>query len=239
MAKATIDKLPIDLATKPLYAGVGATDLAVEALREYVADVQKKVAGYRSDVETRVAGVQKNVKGFDFEPKALRDQAVTVVNARVAELQSGAKAYPAKVQSLVEANVATATGTYDDLVKRGETLVKRIRNQETTQAAAANAATTTAKARTTTTQARKAATQATKSSTTTAKTTTSAAKKSSGTAARKTATTAKRSTAQAKKAPAKKAATTTSSAKATGTAARKTASSATKATQAAAKKVGD
>ena len=37
-------------ATRPLYAGVGVTDLAVEFVRGYVTDVQ-----------TRVADVQKNV----------------------------------------------------------------------------------------------------------------------------------------------------------------------------------
>ena len=86
MAKAKFDIKTLELpavAAKPLYAGVGATDLAVEYVREYVADVQKKFAEVQKDVQTRVAGVQKNVKGFEFEPKALREQTVTVVNSRV------------------------------------------------------------------------------------------------------------------------------------------------------------
>ena len=111
-------------------------------VRGYVADVQKKFAGVQKDV-------QKSVNDLDFEPKALREQAVTVVNsrvdalskdakarrtaieARVAELQAEAKAYPAKVQALLNDNVAE---TYDELVKRGETLVGRIRRQESTKA---------------------------------------------------------------------------------------------------------
>ena len=159
MAKAKIDITAVDLkvATKPLYAGVGVTDLAVEAVRDYVADVQKKVTGYQKDVQARVADVQKNVRDFDFEPKALRNQAVTVVSsrvdalaadakarraaieARVADLQSDAKAYPAKVQSTVETNVSTATETYGELVKRGEALVTRIRKQEAMVAGRAEA----------------------------------------------------------------------------------------------------
>jgi Mg-chelatase subunit ChlI len=211
-------------ATKPLYAGVGVTDLAVEAIRDYVAEAQK-----------RLAGVQKNVRSVELEPKALRDQAVTRVNARVdalakdakarrtsiekrvAELQGEAKALPTRVQALVDENVATVNSAYGDLVNRGEGLVTRIRRQESTQATATAARTTTAKAKTTKTQATKA--------------TTSTAKKTTGTA--------KKSAATAKKTAAKKSAPAKSSAKATTTAAKTTASNATQAVTEAAEKVGD
>ena len=86
MAKAKCDIKTIELpavAAKPLYAGVGATDLAVEYVREYVADVQKRLTEVQKDVQNRFADVQKNVKGFEFEPKALREQTVTAVNSRV------------------------------------------------------------------------------------------------------------------------------------------------------------
>ena len=222
MAKAKFD-IKTE-ATRPLYAGVGATDLVVEYVREYVADAQKKLAGVQKDLSTRVTDVQKSVREFEFEPKALRQQAVTVVNARVdalskdakarraaiearvAELQSEALAYPDKVQALVNDTVANATGTYTELVARGEKLVGRVRKQESTQQAASAAKTTTAKAKTTKTQA--------------------------ATATKKTAKTA-RSTA------AKKSAAPKSSAKATATAAKKTAASAVEATTDAAEKVGD
>jgi hypothetical protein len=138
MAKTKFDIKNFDIKTvelpaaaaKPLYAGVGATDLAVEYVREYVADVQKKVTKVQKDVQTRFAGVQKNVKGFEFEPKAVREQTVTVVNSRVSELRSDAKAQVEKVQTLVNENVATVTDTYGDLAKRGEQLVSRIRRAE-------------------------------------------------------------------------------------------------------------
>ena len=206
MAKAKFD-IKTE-ATRPLYAGVGVTDLAVETVRDYVADVQTTVTT------------------IDFEPKAFRDQTVTVVNARVdalskeakarraaiearvAELQAEARKLPTTVQTLVKDNVATATDVYAELVKRGEVLVRRIRNQESTKATVKSAKTTSAKAKTTKTQASK-----------TAKTT-----------AKKTSTAAK-STAKKSSAP--------SSAKATATAAKKTASNAATATTAAAQKVGD
>ena len=209
-----LDNLKTDLkvAAKPLYAGVGATDLAVELVRDYVTEAQK-----------RFAGAQKRVTDLDLEPKALRDQATTVVNARVdalakdakarraaiekrvADLQADAKSLPAKLQAFLDENVSTVGGTYDDLIARGEGLVTRIRKQESTQAAAAAAKTTTAKAKTTKTQATKAAAPA-----------------------KKAATTAKKKSAAPK-----------SSAKATATAAKKTAASAGDAVADAAAKVGD
>ncbi len=118
MAKAKFDFKSIEVpaaAQKPLYAGVGAGDLAVTAVKEYVADAQKTVT--------------------DFNAKKLRDSALSAakarrsaVEARVAELQAEAKAIPTKVTTTVNDNVATVTGTvlgtYGDLAKRGEAVVR-------------------------------------------------------------------------------------------------------------------
>ena len=214
-------------ATKPLLAGVGVTDLAVEFVRDLVSETQTRLAVVQKDVTARVADVQKNLA----DPKALREQAFTVVNARVdalttdakarrkaiearvIELQAEAKAYPAKVQTLVDGNVTSlteqATDTYTELVKRGESLVGRIRGQESTKATVKSAKTTVSKAKTTTTQ------------------------------AKKTTTTAQTAAKKASKPAAKKAAATKSSAKATVTAAQKTATSAVEAGADAAEKLGD
>ncbi len=150
MAKAKFDIKSLEIPTpvaRPLYAGIGATDLAVEYVRETVADVQKRFAGVQKDVQGRVADVQKNVKGIELEPKALRQQATTVVNsrvdavtkdakarraaveARIADLQADAKAQAAKVQTVVNDNVSTVTDTYAELAKRGETTLKRLRGE--------------------------------------------------------------------------------------------------------------
>lgn len=208
MAKAKFD-IKTE-ATRPLYAGVGVTDLAVGIVRDYVTDVQKKFAGVQKDVQTRIGGL-------DFEPKALRDQAVVVVSARVDALSKDAKARRAAIEARVgelqadaQAIPATVSGTYAELAKRGETLVERIRKQQSTQEAVSAAKTTSAKAKTTKTQAKKA-------SSTTAKKT-----------AKKASTTAKKTSTAPK-----------SSAKATATAAKKTASSAATAATQAAEKVGD
>ena len=254
---------------KPVYAYVGVTDLAVEVVRDLVTGTQTRIAGVQKDVTARVADVQKTA----VDPQALADRASTVVSARVdalakdakarreaiearvAELQAEARSYPGKVQKLVDDSVDAATDTYADLVKRGESLVGRVRRQESTKATVASAKTTKAKAKTTTTQAKKAVdaeTTATKRTATARKT---AAKKSTAKKApakKSTAkaaaskTTASKSTASktaskapARKAPTKQTTTAQSSAKATVTAAQKTAANATQAVTDAAQKVGD
>ena len=183
-------------ATRQFYAGVGITDLAVEMVREYVVEVQKKLTE-----------VRKDVTGFEFEPEHLRKQAATrfeslskdakerreAVEHRVTELQKEAKALPAKVTDLVNENVTSMGDTYGDLVKRGENLVMRIRKQDSTKQTVKAAKTTVTKAKTTRTQATKATKEAeakVKAATTNAKKTTAAPRssaKATVTAARKTA----------------------------------------------------
>jgi hypothetical protein len=182
MAKAKFDIK--SEATRGLYAGAGVADLAVETVREYVAEAQ-----------TRFADVQKNVAGFDYSREALRKQ----INARVEALSKDAKARRAAAEAraaelrkeattLVSENANTATDAYGDLVKRGETLVGRIRRQEATKATTRSAKTTSSKAKTTSTQAKKTA----KKSTAAAKKT---AKKSPAKSSAKATATAAKSTA--------------------------------------------
>ena len=194
MAKAKFD-IPTQIptvATRPLYAGVGVTDLVVETVRDYVADVQK-----------RLDDVQKSVSGLEAKPEVLRDRAGKavaeridslnkdaqarrrVIEQRVAELQSEVQTFPTRLQKLVDAQVATAGDTYADLVKRGESLVVRIRRQQSTQDAEAAAKTTVTKAKTTKTQAKKTTTKARKSpAKSSAKATATAAKKTASTTAK-------------------------------------------------------
>lgn len=132
MAKVKFDLKSLEIPTavqQPLYAGVGAGDLAYTAVKEYVADVQRKLTEVQKDAKTRVDGVQKTVA--DFDPKSARKQAAdavaarrSAVEARVADLQNDAKALPAKVQTVVNDNVTTVTSTYADLARRGEALVR-------------------------------------------------------------------------------------------------------------------
>ena len=170
-------------ATRGLYAGAGVVDLAVEAVKEYVAEAQ-----------TRLAEVQKSFADFEIddlskEAKARREQ----IEKRVVELQEEAQKLPTRVQTLLNENVETASESYDDLVKRGETVVRRFRNKPATKRTVKNAKTTATKAKTTRTQGTKAAKSANVSvrkpnarKTATAK----SSAKATGTAAKKTATSA-------------------------------------------------
>jgi len=120
-------------ATKSLHAGVGAADLAFEAVKEYVVEAQKRFEGYQKDAQKAFTSaqksVQKSVKDFEFQPKALRSQATTVFSARVEELSKDAKVRRTAIEKRVADLQGDATGTYEDLAKRGETVVKRFRKQ--------------------------------------------------------------------------------------------------------------
>ena len=202
MATAKFD-IRTEAIKKPVLAYVGATDLAVEIVRDAVADVQKRVTA------------------------AQRASRRSAIEARVADLQAEAKAYPAKVSSAVDENVAAVNATYTDLIKRGESLVGRIRRQESTKATVKSAKTTSAKAKTTATQVKKAADAEVTASKKVATARKNAAKKA----------TAKQ--APVRKAAARKTTVAQSSAKATTTTAAKTATNAVKAVADAAEKVGD
>lgn len=198
MAKAQFDIKNIDLtvATKPLYAGVGVADLAIEAVRDYAADVQKKLTDVRGDF-----------KSFDLSANGLRTQATARVDAvakdakaRRTALEARVVEIPTKAQKYLDENVATVTDAYGDLIVRGEGLVKRIRNQESTKATVKSAKTTTAKAKTTKTQATKATKSTAKSTKKTAAKKSAPAKRSAkatGTAAKKTAASAASATTDA------------------------------------------
>ena len=126
-----------EVAAKPLYAGVGATDLAYELVKGYVTEVQTKV-------NARVADVQKSVKEFEVpQPKSLQDKAVAQFNdtrarfeAKLAELQADAKALPAKVRGQYDENLTILTKQYADLAKRGESVVTKLRKGDAVKAPA-------------------------------------------------------------------------------------------------------
>ncbi len=123
---------------KPLYAVAGATEVAYEFARGYTIEAQKTAVERFNDV-------QKSVNKIEREPKALQNQALSAVNARVAELQKDAKdaqakfearvtelqkaatALPKKVQNEIDDTVTELAKTYADLVDRGEKIVAAIR----------------------------------------------------------------------------------------------------------------
>lgn len=110
----TIKNLPaFDLseATKPLFAFVGAADLAIEQAKDvpglYVAEAKK--------AQARLADVPEQVKTFPTQVKNLRGE----------------------VETRVEKATEKATDVYSQLTVRGERLVSQIRRQPATEAAIA------------------------------------------------------------------------------------------------------
>jgi hypothetical protein len=225
MATKTTAKKP----TTPLFAVVGATDLAVERAREARLRADHVRAGLRADLAPNA--VQKRAEDVIEDVKALPTKAL---NQGVATADQVAKGY-------------------EDLAVRGEKLVTRIKNQKATKDLVAQAETTFSLGKGVVTTARKAVLDVRSSALATfttgrheaahvaeivvdtvaedaevAATDVMAAAKRTRTAAKRTSTTA-----------AKGAKRTTTSAKATTTAAKKTAAATTKATAKAADKVGD
>ncbi|MFC7486200.1 hypothetical protein ACOCJ7_13205 [Knoellia sp. CPCC 206453] len=213
----------------PLFAVVGATDLAVERAR---------------DARVRADKVRTELKA-DLAPTAVQKRAETVIE--------DVKALPTKALNQGVATADQVTKSYEDLAVRGEKLVTRIKNQKATKDLVAQAETTLSLGKGAVTTARKAVLDVRSSALATfttgrkeavkvaetlvetvdnnadvAATEVKAAAKRTRTAAKRTSTTA---TNAAKR--------TTTSAKATTTSAKKAAASTTKATAKAADKVGN
>jgi len=213
-------------ATTPVYAYIGATDLAIEKVREAGMKAGES-AKTRPDVTALLADVQEAAAKF----VAQAQEAVTEAPTRAREL----------AESLQE--------SYEDLATRGEKLVDRIRNQKATKdlvdqakstVAMTEGVVTTAKkavadveasAKATLTTGRKEAVKLAESMTADAVETAAEAKE----AAKRTRTAAKRATTTTKN----RAATTKSATESASTSARKTATATRKAAAAAAEKVGD
>jgi hypothetical protein len=104
--------------TNPVYAAVGVTDLAVEMLR----DARNKAAGVR----------------LDREVSALQD----TLMKRFEKVSEQAQQIPGQVRNQTAEAAGKARETYSSLAVRGEELVKRIRNQKSTQDLFAQANTT-------------------------------------------------------------------------------------------------
>ncbi|WP_353951293.1 hypothetical protein V6K52_16880 [Knoellia sp. S7-12] len=229
MATKTATKTTTKTSATPLFAVVGATDLAVERVRE------ARLRAEKARTELRA----------DLAPTAVQKRAEIVIE--------DVKALPTKALNQGVATADQVTKSYEDLAVRGEKLVTRIKNQKATKDLVAQAETTLSLGKGAVTTARKAVVDVRSSAlatfTTGRKEATHVAQIVVDTvaedadfaatevqaSAKRTRTAAKRATTTATKARKR----TTTSAKATTTSAKKAASSTPKATAKAAEKVGD
>jgi heparin binding hemagglutinin HbhA len=174
MAKARFD-IPTQIptvVTRPLYAGVGVTDRVVEAVRETVADVQKRAVAVQQDVT-------KTVAGLDYQPQALRRQATQAAGDTLQQLVERGESLVGRIrrQSSTTATVESAKTT--------TAKAKTTRTQATKTATTAKKSAKTTATRTT----KKAAKSPARSS---AKATATSAKKTASSAARATKDAAKK-----------------------------------------------
>jgi hypothetical protein len=150
MAKTQISQLKTE-AVKPFYAVAGATEIAVAHARGYANEAQK-------NAEKRIKDVQGRVTKVERDPKALQDKAVTLVNARIEELQGQARAaqtkfdarlkelqkdakdFPNRVEAQLNEAIDELNDTYADLAKRGEKFVAAIRKDGVRAVAAVKSA---------------------------------------------------------------------------------------------------
>jgi heparin binding hemagglutinin HbhA len=224
----------------PVYAAVGATDLAVERVREARAQAEKT----REQLSKQAAEAREE---YTFDK--LSERAQTAATAFVDQVQ----AYPGVAAQRGSAAAAKAQSSYEDLATRGADLVKRIREQKATQDLLAQAESTIALGKGAVTSVRHAASDIERSAkatftvgrreaATTAQTVAESVADEVDTTAEEVKASAKRTRAAAKSTATttkKRASTAKRSTKAASTSARKTASKGATAAEKAADKVGD
>ncbi|MGN6334274.1 MAG: hypothetical protein ACTHOD_21885 [Motilibacteraceae bacterium] len=160
---------------KPLYAAVGATDLAARTLRE----ASGKLAELRTEVKApsartvKVPGLtlpavtvqpaelvkhlQERAAGLPALVQAQSRSLPAAAQDQAKELREDAEELPAKAVAKALELSARAGEVYDGLATRGKTVVAKIRRQESTQAAERQAEATVSKTKAAGTTARKSA----------------------------------------------------------------------------------
>ena len=234
-----IEDLKKTVDTTPFFAAVGATDLAVEKVREARLRADKA----RADLALRAERARVELS---------TDLAPANVQARATKAVDDAKEIPALAINQTMVFGGKLTEAYDELAARGHELVKRIKNQKATKDLVAQADTTVAQVKGAVTSARKATADIERSAKATITTArkeaakvvtvvsgsvveeTKVAQAEVAESAKRTRTAAKRTSTTTKNATKK----ATTSAKAAKTSVRKTAVAAEKATTKGADKVG-
>lgn len=108
----------------PVYAAVGATELALERVRE----------AREQAIKTREQFVKQATQAReDYAFDTLSTKAQARVNALVDEVVEEVHAYPSVARERGRSVAARAQKSYEDLATRGADLVKRIREQQSTQ----------------------------------------------------------------------------------------------------------
>ena len=131
---SVIEDLKKTVDTTPFFAAVGATDLAVEKVREARLRAEKA----RTDLAERAEKARVELS---------TDLAPASVQARATKAVDDAKEIPALAINQTMVFGGKLTEAYDELAARGHKLVKRIQDQKATKDLVAQAETTVASAK--------------------------------------------------------------------------------------------
>jgi len=120
----------LEQARTPLYAVLGAGDLASEAVRDYVAKARADASGQAKDVQTRVNDLQAKLSELQDRLVDVRTQVRTRVGElpdEVTELRG--KLEPAELRHALENYVQSLQDLYERLATRGEAAVAKLREK--------------------------------------------------------------------------------------------------------------
>jgi heparin binding hemagglutinin HbhA len=125
--RKTVDqgRARLDEARKPLYAVVGAGDLAVHQLRELPAETQAALDERMRHVRSLMEELRADLK---VRITQLRDRAGQMPG-RASDTAGRAFVPPAELRSRVEAYLGRAKEVYDDLAVRGAKVVTKVSDQ--------------------------------------------------------------------------------------------------------------
>lgn len=127
-------KQATEAARTPLYAVIGAGDLATEAVREYVTKARGDATGQAKGVQSRVDDLQARLVQLQDRLVEVRAQVRTKVGELpddVAELRG--KLEPAELRHALEGYTQSLQELYERLATRGETALDRLRKQPRVQ----------------------------------------------------------------------------------------------------------
>lgn len=124
----------LEQARTPLYAVLGAGELASEAVREYVAKARAEAGGQTRDVQTMVGDLPARLAELQTRLGEVRNQVRTRVGARVGELPEEVaglrgRLEPGELRHALESYAQSLHELYERLAVRGEAAVARLREQ--------------------------------------------------------------------------------------------------------------
>jgi heparin binding hemagglutinin HbhA len=122
---ATATKTRNSTEPTPLYALVGATDLAVEGVRHALADAGRRQTEIQAQVEQQLEQLQAEL--------TKRREDVVKLLGEPKKLQAELEQVPGMVLGRTMEAAAKAETRYEELAERGKSLIERLRNQKATQ----------------------------------------------------------------------------------------------------------